>query len=149
MALTQDTNTQQPEPMSWPSYVPPRETWAGPFWEALSEGKLLLQRCDQCRAASYPPVDRCCTDCGSEKSWVEAAGQAFLWSWTTFHREYYPGYPLAPPYTVMLVELPEGIRMLATLTGDTEPSGLQCDMALMFSPLELSPGVFIPAFRSA
>ncbi len=146
MALIKDTDTQVSEQISWPAYMPPREDWATPFWEAISEGKLLLQKCEQCCTLTYPPVDQHCPTCGAETIWSEATGQAQLWSWTTFHHEYYAGYPLAPPYTVMLVTLSEGVRMLATLVSEIEPVDLQCDMMLRFTPLELSPGVFIPAF---
>lgn len=60
------------------------------------------------------------------------AGTARLWSWTTFHREYFAGYPLAPPYTVLMVELTEGVRMLATLPTDIDPACLYCDQPMQF-----------------
>ena len=133
MAISDETN-------AWPPYLPPREAWAEPFWRALSEGRLMLQACDQCRVSTYPPVEANCTACGSELSWVAARGRAKLWSWVTFQREYYPGYPLAPPYTVVMVELAEGVRMLATLTTEALPQNLQCDNDLQFTPIELEPG---------
>ena len=132
---------------AWPSYMPPKEDWAAPFWSGLSDGKLMLQHCAQCEALTYPPTEAHCTACGSELAWVAASGEARLWSWVTFHHEYYPGYPLAPPYTVLMAELPEGARMLATLTRDVAPGTLQCDTDLQFEPLELAPGVSIPGFK--
>ena len=74
------------------------------------------------------------------------AGTARLWSWTTFHREYFAGYPLAPPYTVLMVELTEGVRMLATLPTDIDPACLYCDQPMQFRAFELEPGASIPGF---
>ena len=135
------------EANQWPAYMPPREAWAEPFWSALSEGRLMLQVCDQCHLSIYPATEAHCTACGSSLSWVTASGQARLWSWVTFHREYYPGYPLPPPYTVVMAELPEGVRMLATLVTEALPENLQFECELLFAPIELAPGVFIPGFR--
>ncbi len=74
------------------------------------------------------------------------AGTARLWSWTTFHREYFAGYPLTPPYTVLMVELTEGVRMLATLPTDIDPACLYCDQPMQFRAFELEPGASIPGF---
>ncbi len=131
----------------WPPYMPPKEDWAAPFWNGLSDGNLVLQQCEQCRVTTYPPIEEHCTACGSELTWITASGAAELWSWVTFHRVYYSGYPLDPPYTVLMAELPEGPRILATLAADVEPGSLQCGMKLLFSPLELALGTFIPGFR--
>ena len=147
MAVILESELAQSQPDLWPVYMPARETWSKPFWESLSQGTLLLQQCNHCNVTCYPPVDVCCTKCGTTMIWFQASGKAKLWSWTTFHHEFYPGYPLSPPYTVMIVELPEGIRMLASLAADVEPAGLRCEMKLMLNSLKLSADVFIPAFR--
>lgn len=131
---------------TWLPYMPEKAAWAAPFWSGLSDGKLMLQRCTQCDVQKYPPTERHCAACGSEFSWVVASGRAKLWSWVTFHREYFPAYPLAPPYTVLMAELAEGLRMLATLAEDVTPDTLKCDSELQFIPLELAAGEFIPGF---
>ena len=132
--------------MAMTLYMPPRETWAEPFWDGLSQDTLLLQWCERCNIVAYPPVTEHCAGCGSPTTWLEASGEAQLWSWTTFHREYFPGFSLPPPYTVLMVEVAERVRILASLAADVEPASLRCDASMQFQSREISPGVFVPAF---
>lgn len=134
------------EVRDWPEYLPPHETWSDPFWQGLSNGKLLLPHCHRCNKSDYPPLNPRCPDCSDSVSWLEASGSTILWSWTTFHRVYFEGFPLNPPYTVLMVELEEGIRILASLSPDIDPKSLSCGMTMTFSPIEIQPGIYIPAF---
>ena len=147
MSITMESSKDRAQPDVWPEYMPVRQPWAEPFWTGLSLGELMLQKCNHCARSYYPFVEIGCTQCGQEVTWFQAVGDARLWSWVTFHREYYSDYPLSVPYTVISVDLPEGIRMLATLASNINPAALKCDMALRFNPIELSTGVFIPGFR--
>ena len=130
----------------WPDYMPPRESWAEPFWDGLTKGMLLLSHCEQCRQFHYPPVNERCPVCSESFSWVTVAGDAKLWSWSTFHHVYYEKFPLEPPYTVLMVELEEGIRMLTSLFTEKGIDKLRCDMKMKFKPIEIQSKVFIPAF---
>lgn len=132
---------------SLPSYLPTQDDWTQPFWQSLKQGVLLIQRCEHCAINVYPPVEQKCGNCGTAFQWRQASGEASLWSWVTIHREYYPDYPLTPPYTVLMVQLKEGIKMLASLTQGAGPSELRCDLPLQFSPLELLPGRWVPAYK--
>ncbi|MED5220568.1 MAG: OB-fold domain-containing protein [Actinomycetota bacterium] len=127
-------------------HLPPREPAAEPFWAGLAEGVLRLSGCDGCGTMACPPESDPCPRCGQPATWRDMAGTARLWSWTTFHREYFAGYPLAPPYTVLMVELTEGVRMLATLPTDIDPACLYCDQPMQFRAFELEPGASIPGF---
>ncbi len=130
----------------WPEYLPPYESWADPFWQGLSSGKLLLPHCLRCDKFDYPPLNPRCPDCVESISWTEASDSAVLWSWITFHRAYFEDYPLNPPYTVLMMELRLGIRMLASLSPEINPKDLSCGMTMTFSPMEIQSGIFIPAF---
>ena len=37
-----------------PDYLPPRKPWAEPYWEALPDGKLLLQHCVNLAHSQFP-----------------------------------------------------------------------------------------------
>ena len=100
------------------------------------------QHCEHTRI----PDDERCPGCSAAQEWSPASGAATLWSWTTFHREYYPGYPLKPPYTVLMVELEEGVRMLGTLDPQIPPDQLRCGMQLEFIALDLGGAFRIPGF---
>jgi len=84
--------------------------------EALERGDLVFQRCGACGNAWLPPRDACprCL-AGDAWAWEVASGRASLVSWVVYHRAYHPSVEDRVPYTVALVELEEGPRLVADL----------------------------------
>jgi uncharacterized protein len=91
---------------------------AGPYWAAASAGRLTAQRCPACRQLRWPPAPICpeCLLPGGE--WVQLSGLGTVWSLAVYHRAFHPGFAAELPYTVALVELDEGPRMISNLVGD-------------------------------
>ncbi len=84
-----------------------------PYWEALADGVLALQKCAQCQRWHWPAVWRC-GDCGSwEHVWeaVEPTGRVF--SWTRTHHKFDGLESLPTPFVIAVVELPKagGVRL--------------------------------------
>ena len=87
------------------------------LWEGFREKQLRIQSCRGCAATVFPPTPRC-PQCGSfDQGHVVASGRGTLHSFAV------PHYPKAPgfryPVLVGLVQLDEGVRMLANLAGVT------------------------------
>lgn len=85
-----------------------------PFWAGCNEGKLLLQRCKSCSHVFYY-ARRLCPACGeSDLVWEESSGYATVYSFSEVHVPF-PGPEWASqlPYTILLVDLDEGPRMLS------------------------------------
>jgi uncharacterized OB-fold protein len=83
---------------------------SAPWWAALAEHRLLLQRCTSCATLRWAPRALCST-CGSfDRSWVEASGEGTVASWTVVHRSPSPATPT--PYSVLLVRLAEAPNLL-------------------------------------
>ena len=61
-----------------------------PFWAALREGRVELQRCAACGRLRFPPMGRCpwCADGRSTREEVDAAGSVY--SWIVVHRAFRP-----------------------------------------------------------
>lgn len=86
-----------------------------PFWTAAKEGKLVIQKCDDCGQWQFPP-EPSCTLCGSPKiAWAEASGRAELYSWTVAHPPLLPYFQPHAPWPVAAVQLEEGPRMITNL----------------------------------
>lgn len=88
-----------------------------PFWDGLNQGKLLLQTCAECgKARHYPrPV---CPHCYSmQHRWVPASCRGTVHSWTVAHHPFHPGFKPDLPYTLVTVDLEEGVRMNAQARG--------------------------------
>lgn len=85
------------------------------FWEGAAAGKLLIQRCKGCGALRHPPGP-VCGECHSfEWDSFESAGKGSIYSFVVMH------YPEVPPFDypnpVGLIELDEGVRLIAGLVG--------------------------------
>jgi uncharacterized protein len=109
-----------------------------PYWEALREGRLRLQRCADCgRVRHYPrPV---CADCWSMNcEWSDATGFGTVHSWTVCHHAFHPGFKDDLPYILLTVDLPEGVRMNARARG-IDPSLLRVGLPVRigFEPVKI------------
>lgn len=97
-----------------PYPLPDRDT--APFWEAQNHHQLRFQRCTACRTVRYP-VGPLCPNCRSfQFEWVTSTGRGKIYSYTVVHYQAHPAFPV--PYTVVLVEMEEGPRVIAQLKND-------------------------------
>lgn len=87
---------------------------SAPFWRAVQEERLVLQRCARCRAWRYYPRQVCPHCLAAEYQWEEAEGRGEVYSITTVHRAP-AGFDLPAPYQVALVDLVAGVRVLGTV----------------------------------
>lgn len=96
--------------------VPVPSIDSGPFWAGCNEGKLLLQRCKECERRFYY-ARRLCPFCGGDApDWVSACGRGTLFSVSEVHTSFFgPDWDDQLPYTVALIDLEEGPRMLSRL----------------------------------
>jgi len=97
-----------------------------PFWEGIAEGVLRVQRCGACGRHVFYPRAVCPYCASSELDWVDASGRGRIHSYTVVHRGP-PEYRDEVPYVVALVELDEGVRMMARLV-DVEPAAVSVDL---------------------
>jgi uncharacterized OB-fold protein len=100
-----------PEPFPRPYPQPDRDT--APFWQAQNEHRLVFQKCSGCGHVRYI-VSPICPECHTfEHEWLESSGHGTIYSFTTVRHQTHPAF--APPYTVLLVEMEEGPRLVAQL----------------------------------
>jgi uncharacterized OB-fold protein len=98
-----------PRPMA-----PASSAFSAPFWRALAEGRFLTARCGGCAELHFPPRP-ICPRCHHDKTtWVELSGRGVLYSRTRVHAA---GGTFAAfaPYSVGIVDLAEGVRLLTRL----------------------------------
>ncbi len=85
------------------------------FWEGCAAGQLRIQRCTGCGTLRHPPGPVCPACQSFDWDYVEAAGSGQIYSFVVMH------YPEVPPFDypnpVGLVELDEGVRLIAGLAG--------------------------------
>lgn len=114
-----------------------------PFWAAVAEGRLLIQRCGACSQAVFYPRARC-PHCWSDAlSWEVASGTARLKSFSEVWKPGHPAWIEAAPYLVGLVELAEGPTMLSHILA--QENRVAVGDPLRFAPTEIG-GRVLPCF---
>ncbi len=106
-----------PEPAKKPARPLPRANAyvdTRPFWEAANQGKLMLQYCPIAKRHQHFPRPVSLYTGRRDLEWREASGRGTLYSWTTTFSPW-PGHEERVPYICALVDLEEGVRMLANL----------------------------------
>lgn len=81
------------------------------FWVGTARGELRIQRCNACGALRHPPGPSCPECHAFDRGHVVAAGTGTVFSHVTHHHPKIPGHAL--PLQVALVDLDEGVRMVA------------------------------------
>jgi acyl dehydratase/uncharacterized OB-fold protein len=115
-----------------------------PFWQAASEGRLVIQCCQACGKAVFY-VRPICPHCwGNRLAWREASGGGRLKSFSVVHKPGHPGWLPAAPYVVGLVELDEGPTMLSFIVAGEDACAV--GQSLVLAPTRIG-GRLLPAFK--
>jgi uncharacterized OB-fold protein len=102
-------------PASVPKPRPHPTPVSQPFWDALREERVALQRCDDCGRWVYYPRSRC-PSCLSERlSWTDVDGLGTVYSFTVAEQATAPPFADEVPQLLAIVELAEGVRVSTTL----------------------------------
>src|SRR5262245_39276441 len=101
----------------YPRLLPQPTPDTQPYWDGLRAHRLVLQRCSDCGWFRHYPIPVCDACWSVRVGWVEASGQGRVHSWTTTHHAFHPGFKADLPYTLVTVDLDEGVRMNAQFRG--------------------------------
>ena len=107
----------------------------------LSDGKLLIQYCDDCGQPTMYPKWRCPACYSSSLSFKAAAGTGTLYSLTVQYFTAPTAFADQQPYALGIVKLDEGVQLLARLVPEEDGgwSGYRMDGRVEFCPVPPSP----------
>ena len=118
------------------------------FWDGTRRGELLLQRCAECERPYFPPRPFCPGCASRDVEVFRASGRATLHSYVINQNRPAPGFET--PYSIAVVELEEGPRMLTNIVDVAQtPEALVLDMPLDVTFREVSDEISLPLFRPA
>ena len=100
-----------------------------PFWDALRQHKLRLQRCADCNEYIHYPRSRCPYCLGENLTWQDIEGNATLYTYTIARRPTAPQFQDEVPQKIAVVELDEGPRLTTTLV-NVDEDAIQVGMRL-------------------
>jgi uncharacterized OB-fold protein len=123
--------------------VPPLiKTQDNAFWfDAARAGRLEIQRCSACQTLRHPPGPTCPACRSFDWDTVVASGRCTLHSYTVIHHP--PDAAFSYPLIVGLVDLEEGTRLVADITG-VAPAELRIGMELQVGFAEHAHGEILP-----
>ena len=117
-----------------------------PFWDALKNRELKMQKCDACGRVWYPPSPLC-PQCWSRKlTWTRLSGRGRVNSWVVFHQSYFRGFDNELPYNVAEVELDEGPRILTNVVG-AKSDELRAGMRVEIVFDDVTPEITLAKFK--
>jgi uncharacterized OB-fold protein len=83
-----------------------------PFWDAARRHQLVVQRCLDCGAHRFPAREVCSRCLSRRVEWHPVSGRGRVFSIAIMHQASHPWFAARVPYAVVVVELPEGARIL-------------------------------------
>ena len=118
------------------------------FWNACRERRLCFQACAECGAARHPPTPVCPHCRSTQMKWLEAPGEAEVYTFTVVHHASHPAVKARLPYVgavVVFVGLP-GIRLVTNIVG-CSPTNVHIGDKVELAWDDIGDGMFLPRFR--
>lgn len=143
MVFTDRETDKSPVPPA-PLPIPTNETT--PYWQAALEGRLKVQYCRACARHQFYPRHFCTQCLSNEIEWVQASGRGRIYTYTVCHVAGHPAFESRVPYAIGMIELDEGVRMLAGIVGsDFEHLAIGAPVEVCFE--RISSAIALPMFR--
>lgn len=118
------------------------------YWQAARQGRLDIQFCRACTRHQFYPRPFC-TQCLSDQiEWVQTSGHGHIYTYTVCHVAGHPAFEARVPYAIALVELAEGVRMLAGII-DSDLARITVDAPVQVCFEPLNDEITLPMFRLA
>jgi hypothetical protein len=116
------------------------------YWRAALEGRLEIQRCRACARHQFYPRGFCTACLSDQLEWVQASGHGQVYTFTVCHVAAHPAFESRVPYAIGLIELDEGVRMLAGIV-DSDLGRLAVGAAVQVCFERAGDEVALPMFR--
>jgi len=117
------------------------------FFERCARGTLSVQRCSACARLRHYPRSHCPFCLSPEWQWQDCSGRGGVFTYTIIRRNENPRFRDRLPYAVAIVELEEGVQMLAGLVDvDVEDVSVGMPVEVVFDTDAES--LSIPRFRA-
>ena len=131
--------------MEKPKPVPTAETL--PYWLGAGAGELRYTYCARCETPLFPPRSLC-TPCRTDTEWRTASGSGAVHAFTRVERAPSAAFRADTPYTIALIDLDEGFRILTNLRGpDIDGVGIGDRVSILFEPIADEPDWGLPQAR--
>lgn len=98
-----------------PRLLPVATDITRPYWDAAAESRLVIQHCPSCGTHQFYPRGFCISCMSPDIAWKQASGNGKIYTYTVNHRAPNPWIEQKLPYVVAMIELDEGVRLMANI----------------------------------
>jgi uncharacterized OB-fold protein len=137
--------TTDPAPANLPRPTPQLDLDNTAYWTGGRDGKLMINRCQDCGYRVHPPTSFC-PSCDSRSVIPEAvSGRGSILSMTVNHKPWLPG--LQVPYIVAMVAIEEqaDVHLITNIVGaPVETVSIGDKVEVLFEPAQ---DIWVPLFR--
>jgi uncharacterized OB-fold protein len=130
-----------------PKPLPDPSDLTRPFWDACRRHELSIQRCRSCGALLHYPKVICPHDQGTEFDWAPMSGRGTVHSYVGAYRAFHPAFQDDLPYTIAIVELEEGPRMMTNIVAPPDSVSIGMKVEVLFE--DVTDTIALPKFRPA
>lgn len=118
-----------------------------PYWDGTAKGELRIQHCNTC-GANFRFTHPWCPSCwAADPGWIVARGTGVVATFSVLHIAPFAAFEDRLPYTLALIDLDEGVRMMANIV-ECDPKDVKIGMPVTVV-YEDRDGVALPQFRPA
>jgi uncharacterized OB-fold protein len=116
-----------------------------PYWDGAAQGKLRIQHCAACGKPRHYPRYICDACHAFDTVWKDSSGRGSVHSWTIAHHAFHPGFKDELPYTLVVVDLEDGVRALGRFSAP-DGAGLRIGLPVRLSFFQGGGGYALPLF---
>ena len=92
------------------------------YWQAVKDGRLTYQTCNDCNAVVFTPRVMC-TSCGSANlAQKDSKGEGEIYTYSVVRQNRNPAFSSLGAYVLAWIDLDEGFRMLSNVVGVDDPT---------------------------
>jgi hypothetical protein len=113
------------------------------YWDGAAQGQLLIRRCQACQRAHWYPRPHCPYCQADGTVWERSKGGGAIYTYTVIRQNSSSAFRDWVPYAIGLVDLDEGARVFARITGDIDAIQVGARVSVSFQDLD---DVVLPAF---
>ncbi|MGV3656199.1 MAG: Zn-ribbon domain-containing OB-fold protein [Noviherbaspirillum sp.] len=117
-----------------------------PYWQAARGHRLMIQACRACGHRQFYPRNLCLSCLGEELGWTESAGRGRIYTFTINHRPAQPSLQDKVPYAVAMIDLDEGVRMMANIV-NARPADIAIGRRVRVVFEDAGEGMTLPQFE--
>jgi uncharacterized OB-fold protein len=92
--------------------IPVPDELSRPFWDAVKERRLMIQRCGSCGYYNHPPRRFCDACLAQDLRFEQVSGRGAVYTFTVMHQRDVAGFEEDAPFINIVVELAEQPQLL-------------------------------------